>query len=134
MSKDEYKNSLMGILCKFQLLNSSKDEYHFIIYKEDNILNIKEIQKKLKFKKLQFAENDTLEYMFKCKKEELNILSLISGIREEIRPKLTILIEEGLNCNEFLCFNPFRLDTTATITYSDMIKILEEFSFKTQLF
>lgn len=141
--ENDLKMSLQGVLCKTVLLKGQGSDYYLCLVKFDTLVSPKDLKKKLKSSRLNFAEKDTVKYLFKGNKNEsinidgnyvsqfaLSPLSLINFRSDNINTiNLHLLIEDSLQEFEYLNFHPLRSDASTTISQKDLHKFLAIFNF-----
>lgn len=118
----ELKNVIKGNLTKTLFLKATGNNYFIMIIDYDEIVDLKNIKKKLKLQSLKFGENDTIKHLFDVSRSEFGFLSALN--LNEIKDKnFTILISEKLKDIEHLSFPLISENSHITIRKRDIFKI-----------
>ena len=102
-NEEDFKLRICGKIVKTYFLKGKGNEYYLVLFDREENFDVKNFRKKMNFKSLKFAENDTLSFCFKVNKNEFGILSALN-INEIEDKKITILINENLKGSD-LYFN-----------------------------
>ena len=116
----EICNNIEGIGCKNLFLTDRKGKYILLILKKDKKANFKEIEDKLKIKKLSFASENELDKILGLKKGSCTPF----GIINDVNHKTLIIIDKDLKSKRLL-FHPNRNTATISIEFEDLIKFIE---------
>lgn len=120
----ELKNLIKGNLTKTLFLKGSGSNYFILIIDYDEVVNLKNLKKKLKLQSLKFGENDTIKHLFDVNKSEFGFLSALN--LNEIKDKIfSILISESLKEIEHFNFPFVSEESHIAIKQKDIIKLLE---------
>jgi tryptophanyl-tRNA synthetase len=130
---DEDMNNLslttQGTICKTLFLKGPKDAYYLFIINHKTVLDIKNLHKRLGIQKVSFGKNDTMTELFKVPKNACSVFGLINEDPEK-KQIATVYVSEGIPKDQPVNFYPMRPDATMSISYSDMIKLVEKLGYE----
>ena len=119
--------TLEGVLCKNMLLQAN-DQYYLVITEPDRKLNLADLKKLLSVTKLKIAEKNAIQDILCAPKDCATLFALMFP-----HPKKIDVIITGIDPSKKVNFYPMRTDATTTISYQDMIKILQHFNINHQV-
>lgn len=114
--------TLEGVLCKNMLLQAN-DQYYLVISDPDKKLNLADLKKLLPVIKLKIAEKNAIQDILCAPKDCATLFALMFP-----HPKKIDVIIMGIDPSKKVNFSPMRSDATMTISYQDMIRILQHYN------
>jgi tryptophanyl-tRNA synthetase len=118
--------SLEGTIGKVLLLKGPKDAYYLYVINSNTVVNVKTLHKRLEVQKISFAQRDTFTQVMKI---PITVPSLFGIMNDNEKIISQVIIEEGIQKDKPINFNPMRPDATSTISYEDMLKFIEHFKY-----
>lgn len=118
--------SLEGTIGKVLLLKGQKDAYYLYVINSNTVVNTKTLHKRLEIQKISFAQRDTFTQAMKI---PITVPSLFGIMNDNEKIISQVIIEEGIQKDKPINFNPMRPDATSTISYEDMLKFIEHFKY-----
>ena len=114
---------IKGVFCKNILLIGEKN--YLYVADMNTETNIKALCKKLREKKLRFADKNKFQDLLNVEPEYANVFSLMNNVNKNI----CVLIDDNLK-DSYVNFQPMRNDATTLITYNDMLKFLDHIKYE----
>lgn len=113
-------NKIDGTGCKNLFLTDKKGQYFLVIIEENKKVDIKNLEKMLKIKKLTFASLEDLKNILNLQRGSCTPF----GIINDAKNKTILLIDKDLK-NKKLLFHPNTNTATISIDFLDLIKFIE---------